>query len=57
MAISKIAGKVQTVLGMIDGKDLGATLTHEHLFIDGKCVFAEPDGDFPVTVDHGCAPL
>lgn len=42
MAISKIAGKVQTVLGVIEGKDLGITLTHEHLFIDGKCIFAEP---------------
>jgi len=44
MAISEIAGKVQTVLGVIEGKDLGATLTHEHLFIDGKCLFTEPQG-------------
>ncbi len=44
MAISEMAGKVQTVLGPIAGGDLGATLTHEHLFIDGKCVFTEPEG-------------
>jgi phosphotriesterase-related protein len=44
MAISKIAGKVQTVLGVIEGEDLGATLIHEHLFIDGKCLFTEPEG-------------
>ncbi len=44
MAISEIAGKVQTVLGVIEGEDLGATLIHEHLFIDGKCLFTEPEG-------------
>lgn len=27
-------GKVQTVLGLIDPKDLGRTLTHEHILID-----------------------
>jgi phosphotriesterase-related protein len=42
VAISKIAGKAQTVLGLIDGKDLGVTLPHEHLFIDGKSLFTEP---------------
>ncbi len=44
MAESELSGKVQTVLGLIDGKDLGVTLTHEHLLIDGKCVFSEPEG-------------
>jgi len=43
MAISKIAGKVQTVLGVIDSQDVGVTLPHEHLFIDGKCIFTEPE--------------
>jgi len=43
MAISKIVGKVQTVLGVIDGQDAGVTLPHEHLFIDGKCIFTEPE--------------
>jgi len=44
MVKSALAGKAQTVLGMIDGKDLGVTLTHEHLLIDGKCIFTEPSG-------------
>lgn len=44
MPISRIAGKAQTVLGTINGKDLGVTLTHEHLIIDqGLSNFTEPD--------------
>jgi len=43
MAISKIAGKVQTVLGVIEGQDVGVTLPHEHFLIDGKCIFTEPE--------------
>ena len=34
MSISPHAGKVQTVLGLIDPQDLGMTLTHEHLLVD-----------------------
>ena len=30
----KLAGKVQTVLGLIDGDELGLTLPHEHLLVD-----------------------
>jgi len=30
----KLTGKVQTVLGLIDGKELGLTLPHEHLLLD-----------------------
>jgi len=30
----KLAGKVQTVLGLIDGNELGLTLPHEHLLLD-----------------------
>ena len=30
----KLAGKVQTVLGLIDGDELGFTLPHEHLLLD-----------------------
>ena len=30
----KLAGKVQTVLGLIDGEELGLTLPHEHLLLD-----------------------
>jgi phosphotriesterase-related protein len=44
MAKSELAGKAQTVLGVIEGKDLGITLTHEHLLIDGKYIFTEPSG-------------
>lgn len=44
MVKSELAGKAQTVLGVIDGKDLGITLTHEHLLIDGKFIFTEPSG-------------
>jgi phosphotriesterase-related protein len=44
MAKSELVGKAQTVLGVVEGKDLGITLTHEHLLIDGKCIFAEPGG-------------
>ena len=44
MVKSELAGKAQTVLGVIEGKDLGVTLTHEHLLIDGKYIFTEPSG-------------
>ena len=44
MVKSELAGKAQTVLGVIEGKDLGITLTHEHLLIDGKLIFTEPSG-------------
>ena len=37
-----MAGKVQTVLGVIDGDDLGITLTHEHLLTDTSVYFTEP---------------
>jgi phosphotriesterase-related protein len=43
MPISKFTGKAQTVLGPIDGKELGITLTHEHLIMDHvKANFVEP---------------
>ena len=32
-------GKIQTVLGLIDPKDLGLTMTHEHLLIDFSVMF------------------
>lgn len=37
-------GKVQTVLGLIEAKDLGVTLPHEHLFIDMCVWFIQPQG-------------
>ena len=59
MPISSIAGKAQTVLGPVDGGELGITLPHEHLTIDHvKANFHEPpnpeDRDLankPVTPD------
>lgn len=42
MKREKLKGKVQTVLGIIDGADLGVTSPHEHLLIDLSCVFTEP---------------
>jgi len=38
----EIAGKVQTVLGVIDAEDLGVTLPHEHLLADFSVWFTEP---------------
>lgn len=32
--MKKLTGKVQTVLGLIDGDELGLTLPHEHLLLD-----------------------
>ena len=44
MPVSSFAGKAQTVLGLIEGNELGITLPHEHLFIDhAKANFHEPD--------------
>ena len=42
MTRSKIAGKVQTVLGPIESSDLGPTTTHEHLLIDFRVMYREP---------------
>lgn len=42
MTKSECSGKIQTVLGFIDGESLGVTLTHEHLLFDGEGVFAKP---------------
>lgn len=37
-------GKVQTVLGPIDPDQLGITLSHEHLLVDGSFTFNQPLG-------------
>ncbi|MGB0848252.1 MAG: phosphotriesterase family protein [Thiolinea sp.] len=37
------AGKVQTVLGLIDGDQLGVTLAHDHVLIDGTFMYVEPE--------------
>ena len=38
----EMAGKVQTVLGVIDAEELGITLTHEHLLVNMTVYFREP---------------
>lgn len=42
MAKQDVRGKAQTVLGLIDGSELGITLPHEHFFIDMSCYMVEP---------------
>src|SRR4051812_1637825 len=39
---STLRGKAQTVLGAIDGAEMGITLPHEHLLSDFICIFKEP---------------
>jgi len=46
-----IRGKVQTVLGAIDPRELGPTTMHEHLLIDFRFMFREP----PDAADHARA--
>ncbi|MSQ08209.1 MAG: aryldialkylphosphatase [Dehalococcoidia bacterium] len=41
---NRATGKVLTVLGPIEPAKVGVTLTHEHLFIDFRPVFQEPEG-------------
>ena len=36
-------GSVQTVLGPVSPGNLGPTTTHEHLLIDFRCMFNEPE--------------
>jgi phosphotriesterase-related protein len=43
MPVSKFAGKAQTVLGLIEGDELGITLPHEHLLSDSRVNFTEPE--------------
>jgi len=39
---SELSGRAQTVIGAVDPKTLGATMTHEHLLIDFSTMFVEP---------------
>jgi len=46
MSDTRLAGKVQTVLGLISPDDLGITLPHEHFLVDqtlGGVFFVEPE--------------
>lgn len=38
------SGQAQTVLGPVDGDRLGIVDMHEHLLIDFRCVYQEPEG-------------
>lgn len=44
MARSPVAGKAQTVLGPVPAEELGITLPHEHLLIDFRFMYREPEG-------------
>ncbi|MBI2469605.1 MAG: aryldialkylphosphatase [Candidatus Rokubacteria bacterium] len=44
MARSPLAGKAQTVLGPVPAEELGITLPHEHLLIDFRFMYREPEG-------------
>ena len=53
-----VKGAVQTVFGPIEPSELGITLTHEHLLIDLRCYWSEPEEagarayvDNPVKID------
>ena len=41
--MSKLSGKIQTVLGPIDPTELGITMAHEHLVVDVECNFIMPE--------------
>ncbi len=43
MTSGDAAGRAMTVLGPVDPSALGKTVTHEHLLLDFKIVFKEPD--------------
>lgn len=42
MSTSRL-GKAQTVLGLVDAGDLGVTLAHDHVLIDGTFMYVEPE--------------
>ena len=43
-------GKAQTVLGLIDGSELGITLPHEHFFADQRASLMKPSHPQYVTL-------
>lgn len=50
--MSKLSGKVQTVLGVVDPEQLGRTMTHEHLTMNFECCYFPPRaGDEAVAED------
>ena len=38
-----LTGKVQTVLGVIEPEAMGTTITHEHLLVDERPIYSEPE--------------
>lgn len=52
MAREKLKGKAQTVLGLVDGDELGITLPHEHFFIDTRNYFKEPTDPEEKKLSH-----
>lgn len=42
LSIEALSQKVQTVLGLINPENLGITLPHEHIIVDGSAWFLEP---------------
>ena len=46
------AGQVQTVLGAVPASDLGITLPHEHLLLDLRRVFVEPEAAEELLLAH-----
>ncbi len=44
MSRPSLVGKAQTVLGPVDGTELGVTLAHEHILMDGSALYMEPAG-------------
>ena len=53
MKRSELAGKAQTVLGLIDPDSLGITMPHEHLLMDlAKSCFIEPDAASEKILAH-----
>ncbi len=49
---SEMSGKVQTVLGPIDGDQLGITLAHDHVIFDGWWMFTEPEDSAGKRLAH-----
>ena len=58
MPSSELQGMVQTVLGPVQPSELGATTTHEHLYIDFSFMYRTPQdsavdlSDAPITMEN-----
>ena len=52
MRRSNFAVKAKTVLGLVDGEELGVIPSHEHLLIDLSVVYVEPSGSSDRAIAH-----